>query len=94
MTLQELLNEKFYTHDIPHLGALCRQIRMARGLSGQQVAKLCRCRSSTTITRDFEMHNQLGKDKFQKWKELFQDPQRVSIPLSDTQLLHEQCRYL
>ena len=85
MTLQELLNEHLYNHDIPHLGALCRQIRVARDLSGQQVAKWCRCKSSATITRDFEIHNQLGRDYFQRWQELFQDPQRVSMPLSSMQ---------
>jgi hypothetical protein len=85
MTFQDLFNEQFYPHDIPHLGALCKQIRVARGLSGQQVAKWCRCKSSATITRDFEIHNQLGKEYFQRWKELFQDPQRVPMTLSSTQ---------
>lgn len=56
-----------------------------RGLTGTEVARLCRCRSSATITRDFEENNQLGDAYFQRWLQVMQDGERVPMPITSHQ---------
>ncbi len=85
MPLMTPLRHRLHPRDMPHLGALCKRIRLARGLTGTEIARLCHCRSSATITRDFEENNQLGEGYFQRWLRIMQDGERVPMPLTREQ---------
>ncbi len=55
--------EKLYPHDIPHIGAFCKRLRLSRGYSASDLADFCEVRAST-ITRNFEESGTLGERNF------------------------------
>jgi len=84
-TLVDLRKQLFFDLDLPHLGALCRQIREARGISPSQIAAYCGC-DLALITRSFEESNNLGEENFERYLAFLQQDDLVkTTPLTSAQ---------
>jgi hypothetical protein len=84
-TIEDLATYRFGPYDVPHLGALCKRIREARSISGASMAKRCKARSTRTITQDFEVHNRLGPEYFERYVDSLQSRDMTLSPVTPNQ---------
>jgi len=84
MNSADLHKHSFGSHDIPHLGALCRRVREARAIAGSEMARYCNAPSTRTITTDFERQNKIGAQYFERYIQALQSPAIAPNPITPT----------
>jgi hypothetical protein len=69
-------------HDLPHLGALLREIRTVRKISATEAQRWCGAPQTAAITKDFEQNNSIKFEYFERYLARLQSSKSVDSPLS------------